>query len=377
MIEDIIKYKESICIYISAVFISMIIAFIYDLRKEKISKISRIVYFALSSLPYSILIGFRGVDVGYDTKNYVYMYRNILDDEYFEILFRWICKVFFKLGYTKNYGYAFSVIAFITIFFFLYAVYVYDKKTSITFSLFVYLMFYGCIMTDQMRQTAAMSLFLVSIAYICKKEYKLAFLYGVIGCTMHTSVIFAYIVLVPISFLKLNSSVTLQLYAVKYYVSIRLFITIILSFIVIIFASNLWIKFFFAIVPVRYISYFTTRIDIQSIGFGIISDIIPIFLLLIIGFVSKKKAKDGIIYAYGGIGIIFRLLGYFSFFLARMAYYPNLVSIMALPSYINKYSIGVRIGLKMLVIFAAIWYFLMFSVHYNQHNAFPYYFLER
>lgn len=364
-----LEYYKSILVVIIASGVSLLIAYLYSKRKNHLPSWGKLIAYLIIIFPYMLVVGLRGAYVGADTITYINMFFHYDKVQYGERLFRFLLYITNKLGNGQNYSILFIIYAFFTLYIMIYAVDFYEKEEkNLTFFLFLYYCFFGANMMDQMRQLAAMSVVLLTLVLYVNKKTVWSILVGVISVGVHTSAIVVFITLLLIKCGKLYKKVLVKYYNKSMLIRYRLLFVIIFLIVILMSAYEIIIPFLASVVPTAYKQYFTTRVNIQSIGLGALFDILPVFVVL---FTYKKNQnineEDDMLYCFSIMAIPFRLIGFMSFFVARISYYPVLTSIYILSNKdkdnIWKYVLGIL----------AILYFIIYYVFMNSHAIFPYY----
>lgn len=363
-----IEYYSSILPVIIASGISIVFSYLYQKIKSGLGKIGKLLSYFVIIIPYMLVVGFRGAYVGADTRTYINMFYYYEKIDYGEKLFGYLLKATNYLGKGNFYSILFLVYAFLTLYILVLSVDFFSKKdNNLCYFLFLYYCFFGANMMDQMRQLAAMSFALLVLILYSEMKYKGALLVGLISIGMHASVVILFISIIVIEMGKLYKKVLLKFDSRKVLIRYRLVILITICLITLLFAYEIVVPILANIVSDSYKQYFTTRLNVQSIGLGAIFDIIPVIFLIIFYRNTIKCKNDEVLFCLSAMAIPFRFIGFLSFFVARMAYYPVLTAIYLLSD--KNRSDNYRYVLSIL----AVLYFIIYYVFLNLHAIFPYY----
>lgn len=364
--EQIMLYKDSIAIYLSAIAFSSILAKIYDALRFHLSKIKKIMWYGLISLPFSLVIGFRRYDVGWDTSTYARMFQNADYSKSLEYVYVFLVKMIAHFTDYDNYTAFFVFFAFMTIFMYLYAIEAYKENSKITLSLFLYEMFLGLNMADQMRQMLAMSFFMCALAEFFKCRKKSFVIFLLIACGIHTSAAVALIIFLPVYFLRLYKTNLFDV-GIKIRSYTNLIIFLVLAFLVIILGDKVILTLIFSLLPSHY-DYLITRLQVSTVGAGYLLDI-SLTLGMVLLFAHQKKTKqENILYAYACLSFVFRFLGYYSFFAARLNHYSILTETIILPHLIQNQKMK-----KWIIVAIGIMYLCVYYFYLNVKGNLPYY----
>lgn len=369
---------DSIWKYAFAMLCSLFIAGIYDAIKQRkqIRWIVRWITYVVISFPFAILIGLRRYDVGADTKNYVKMFyapKNI--NKNLEFAYRKIVYFCNDIGDGNNYSVLLVLFSFLTLFFVLFAIEIMDKEASVTLALFLFFAFMGLNMTDQIRQMLAVSLFAVFVAFLNRKSYIYAGGILAIAVGIHTSIILAIGLLCIIRTLKLDSYVKVSVCNSVMYFRAKLMLCIIGVCLFIITSFPVVCSILFTYMLPKYKFYFDTAVEIKNMGMGFLLDMTMPLLAVVCTDKKKMDKKEGILYSFVFLTVIFRLLTYYSYFVGRMLLYMNIIGILLLTIMIKEYKKQKRRKMLILIVIFGIMYFIFNIRNYFEsgHGAIPYY----
>lgn len=370
--ENILIYWDSVLKYTICILVSVLLARIYDGIKRREEIRYHILYYFIIATPFALLIGLRSANTGFDTENYIKWIENIKLVENREVIFRFILK-FFESEFDK-YGYSiiFIFFAYLTLVSYVWAVDLSGKNASVSLGLFIYLTYFGLRMGDQMRQLVAMSIFSLAYILLLKRKYILGTLVAGISVGTHTSALFAILLIVFIRIIKLYKVTSFKVYGNKFKSMLRLIICIVMGSIVILAGFQVIMVILSKIMISRYQFYFTSLVKYQKIGFGIIYELYPLILL---GLFFREKLDSQVeheIYAYAFLAIIFRLVGYYSYFVARMANYPILMGMILIGKEIKKYKGQNKFLVQLVIGISAILYFVLYYIILLGHGMVPY-----
>ena len=363
---------KSIVIYMGAYILTLSLAgVIYSIFKQNKFqwKISRKIFtFAgniLISTSFSLICGLRASCVGYDTVNYINDFSHMALGTYeghagsLDYLYKAIFLILAKI--TK--GNQICVLFFMALITMVFVVYALEKvsSTSLQFTilLFLFLLYLSPIMLDQARQLIAVGVVMLAYVYLlngCKKGY---FLYMIIAMLFHETAI-AFVLLFFFDNKYLN----------KKRFGILIGATAILTYFIMPQILNVMFNF----VPERF--QYITDLDGSGVdGKAWIIDIAPMIMSMIIYYLFKNKdePKHNIvaeITAWSAFPL--RIASYYSFFIMRMSYYGEAVSVV-LVSYALKNVKGnkkVLVVIVLLVTYIFRWWYGFVVLKLN--NAIPY-----
>lgn len=357
-------YADSWMCYIMAFSISILMSALFasaDKRvrpnKGPLYNIFLLISYFFIALPVVYVIGRRASTVGFDTHNY---YASYYDSEgnYFSTLMRASNKIEYGFVFLRWLSYhitgasplgAVLPMTLLTIIAVVHALKVFDRCENIPLALFVFYACFGLKMCDQARQLLAVSLLGIAVAYL-KNDRKRKFIFWLVcAASFHAS---AWLGIILITFSdestkneKINRRIQMA----------------VLGLFLVLFAGT-------SVLQERYGIYFdglSSGGDIH-LGMGLLLDMLPIIPVLLKvpqNRLSKKLKKVSL------IAVFFRILGYISFFVMRLYYYPMFIGWLVMASE-SKHIHQKRINIIAIIICTA--YFLVYYVMLLQHNVVPY-----
>lgn len=162
----------TLLLYLCVFIFSVLLAGLYQHSKDKgelKNKFVRMIFRMVVVLPPAILIGLRGLNVGYDTEAMTYLLFSgpfsldyLLENQHdpLSILFAHVANIVF-IGNES--AYLFSI-SFITLFIMFAAIEKWSDLISIPFALMVYYLYFALIGMDQFKQVFSMSILFYAIA---------------------------------------------------------------------------------------------------------------------------------------------------------------------------------------------------------------------
>lgn len=200
---------ESLIIYGSALLISYVFAYIYDLTKRN-------KYLFLSFVTIVLFCGLR-YDVGFDYAGYVDIFYNIKYDlpTYVEPGFIFINQLFAK--FNRGYVFVFLLMSTITYIIIFTLIKKYDNIHNYVFFLFVFQLLFQ--INNQCRQGLAIAIFYIALYYLQQKKKLKYVILILIGSLFHYSLIL-FLILIFYREINLKSRTWIILMFVSYCVSI-------------------------------------------------------------------------------------------------------------------------------------------------------------
>lgn len=334
-----------------------------ELQVRSMAKILEISFLVFIVLIPSLLIGFRDFSVGSDTLNYVQQYHdayNIIQPftNINNILFVVLTHVtyLFTNGHSPTF-FLFSV-SFLTLFIFVLGLNKWLGKISLPFALFIYYIILGLTLVDQARQLLAVSIVFYAFTYLIKEDYPkyviLILISGLIHFTGLIGLIFPFLIFKNDSNIKLKQRVTVL-------------IMILLPLLILPFIDILTI-----ILPERYTYYFS-NFSFEGLGLGWVITIVPVIIPLIFFSKYNKTEITQLLTLIVLLTIPFRLMGYFSFFISRLAHYTMSFLALLLPLIYrntkerNKHKFAILFMIVLLIL-----YFIIQYIGLNSAEYFPY-----
>lgn len=362
---------RSLIIYMSCILMSFLFVHFYSNQKRADDFVHKWLNYILISIPVALFIGFRGRTTGADTATYIRHFFNYDTINYGEITYKLFLLLSNYIGKGRYYTVLFLIYSFITMIFLVATLDIYIDNKKLNCALFMFYSFLGLYMADQMRQLASVTLSFFGCALLQKRKYLLGCIWTVLATLMHIS---SLVVLAGwiLFYVLRNRSRVIFIYGngnIRFVVNLRVFI---FAFIVSFALPHFYIPLFricAIIVPERFKQYFTTRVFVQKIGWGLLVDIMPLIFLILFAWQYGKKemAENEWLYDFAMLLLPFRIIGYFSYFIARLIYYPILACIILISAKAAK-------SKKVLcaAIIMSIGYFSITYMYFDLHDIFPY-----
>lgn len=286
------------------------------------------------ALPFALICGLRAFDVGYDTANYIKDFSNMATGAYeehvgsFDYLYKAVFSVLAKLT-NGNQICVLLVMALITLIFVVYAL---EKISNSTIDfillLSMFFLYLSPIMLDQSRQLIAVGVVMLAYTYLIAGYKKEFVLFIIIATLFHeTAIIFIGLIIFDNKYLN------------KRKLGILIGAAAILTYFVMPQILNLLFRF----VPTRF-EYITIMDGTGVNGKAWIVDMMPMFVSMVVYYLFKKneEPKHNVVAeltAWSAFPL--RIASYYSFFIMRMSYYGEAISII-LVSYALKNVKGKR-----------------------------------
>ncbi len=307
-----------------------------DQLKNTFLFLSFIVIFSISFLRFN---------VGHDYYNYVISFKNIYNQSGFSFTdkytYKLICKIFSfsPRGYILVFGF-YSLVTLLFLFKTLLS------RNILSLGLFIFIC-YNYLFTsfDQIRQTAAVAVFLYSIEYIEKRNFPRFLLTLLIAGFFHFSALF----LIPFYFLS------------RVKIKFQVWIILILIFIIGYFTGfweSLRLKFFNLIPVYSFYAEMEDQLVSKELGTGL--GFIYLIIIIILILWHLKDADNPVLYTLTGFGIIVFLFSAGNLNLDRFANYFLMSQCISIPLILKK------VNNQILTYFILISAFLMFQVYIIQ-----------
>lgn len=287
------------------------------------SNLTKKMYFLILTLQMALIVGLRGYDVGWDTRNYVWYFSRAAN---FDLKYIITKDIDIEKGYVLLEYLVSKLSTNPTVFFLIIALFYFisvgrfiykdSKDPILSYVLFIALGFFTFSMTA-LRQTVAIGVVLYSYKFIKERKFKLFVVNILFAAIFHKSAIF----FLPAYFLAYKKI------TIKYI--LLMIITIPLSYI---FRDSIF-NLLIYISGAQYSTYQTV---------GPITLILLMILILIGGIVQRRsiilKDKENIIY-YNMlfIAIIFGMLAFANPAWLRIVYYYHIATILFVPVIINSF----------------------------------------
>lgn len=364
-------------LYLVGILGSFLMAYFFQKLTPNKIKIAQIFKSFLIASPMSIVLGLRSISVGYDTYMYSHYFFGKLEAlPKTEFLFSQSMVLLNRMFGSDNYTIMLLFFSYATVFFAFYAIEKFNTNNSRAVYVLSYCLIFGLCITDQFRQLLGCSLFLMAIAYFSNEKRIRGIIYVIIGTFTHSTVLVVALVYlvcglieksefgnVRVQFSKENSmGFTLNPKALIFFG----FVVVVLF---LFFTSSSFLDFLINIVPINYTQYFTTRLNQESVGLGLVLDsmvIIPMIFLHKYCITHHERT----IFLFGLFVPVFRLCGYMSYFLYRMLYYPELAVLMLYGVLLRRQ--GVPCYMKVIVVLICALFYYINYMYLNNHGAFPY-----
>lgn len=317
---------------------------------------------AIIILP-SLLVGFRGVEVGADTWNNVNGYLSlsvsqtqvIIWDRLFFSLFRY----FIYIISNGNETFFLFSMAFVTLFILVKALDKWIEKISLPMSLFVYYALFGMQLLNQSRQLIAMSIFLYAIPFLIERKYLKYLFIILIASLFH----FTAVLGIPFSFIYFKKS---------YYAPIKKFFFYLCWFFSPILIYPLFMLII-RIVPSTYHRYLEV-LSFDGLGLGVFIAVFPVLIPIIL---YRKYIVNWIDKYFARISLLvypFRFAGYYSYYLMRLSYFSSIFMILLVPIIISNMDSSIkksRTRISICIIFIV--YYVIHYMYVDAADMFPYY----
>ncbi len=166
----------------------VILCFIADKKDKKF-------LLMLAIFILSLIVGFRGTNVGIDTKDYYYAFNNNFPRnwQFQELGFRYISMFFMKI--FKNATFVMFIYAFIINLFIMLRLWDFRKKCNFPVMIILFLLIYLFPTMNIMRQFIAVSVIFYFSRFLEKKKYFLFFLIVILMSLIHKSSLLALLLI--------------------------------------------------------------------------------------------------------------------------------------------------------------------------------------
>lgn len=366
LITNLIEYSDSWIVYVLAFAVSLLFSKIFCYLNKRVIQNKGVLYtfflllsYFLIALPVAAIIGMRGVDVGYDTYNYYMNYKRIQSgfwktlmrsskiSEFGFVFIRWISYI---LTNGSLAGAVFPI-TLLTVMILTHAFVLFGKDTDVTFGLFMYYCVMGLNLCDQSRQLLACSIVAVGIYYLCNNNIPRFIVIILLAGSVHNTALLFLLLAFVVGMNRLKP------------------IEKFLCFLGGIIGVGLAV---YGISNSDYSQYVYILQNGNAIsGWAWILDMLPIVIPLILLKGKNSTLKKLKIFSLSAVA--FRIMGYVSYFIMRMYYYPAIISwVVAVEDYKEekKNANFKRKRIIMVVIFVL--YFVINYILLLQHNVVPY-----
>lgn len=260
-------------------------------------------------------------NIGHDYWNYVLSFKEIYNNEEIELLdklsFGLVCKAFSFS--PRGYLFVFAFYSFFTLFFLFKTL---IKRNILPMGIFIFICYnYFFTSLDQIRQTAAIFIFIYSIQFIEEKQFK-NFLFSIILASLfHFSAIF----LLPFYFLNTKK------------INIWILFLMIIIFTAGYFSGlweNLRIRFIRFIPIYNYFADIAKQLESQSLGTGL--GFIYLLVINLIIIFNLRHDEKSVLYHMSAIGVLFFLFSAGNLNIDRFANYFLMAQTISIPYIIRK-----------------------------------------
>lgn len=355
--------------YLIVFLLSVVFAGLYQnsrKRGEVRGGFAEFVFRAAVILPVALLIGLRGLDVGWDTSSMVYSY---ISDNYtlsylissshdpFSLI---ACKLLYALS-AGNVTVALFVFSFATLYILELAIIKWDDGMPLPLALLVYYLYFACTGMDQMKQMLALSILAYAVACLVDGQRGRFFLLTIVAGLFHFSAFFGFAFY--LFYLKDD----------KHPILVFLLIAFCM-------AGTVFSDYFFSLLgrffgEGAYADYFTGRFAQQAqdatgrTGFRFVLDVVP--CLFPVFFRKRLPESTRALILVSLVAVMpLRMLGYQSEFLGRLAYEPALMIVFAYPLVCKSFSVRKRFAFSLASTVLLICYF--YAAYSTSHGVVPY-----
>lgn len=175
-------------LFIIFIFFSILLFYLSDKKNNKFILI-------LSIILISFIAGFRGINVGVDTKDYFYAFNNNFPRnwQFEELGFRYLSTTLMKI--FKNPSYVCFIYSLITNFFIVFRLWDFRKKCNFTLMSFLYMLIYYVNTMNVMRQFLAVSIIFYSTKFLEGRKYLRFFIIVILMTLIHKSSLLALLLI--------------------------------------------------------------------------------------------------------------------------------------------------------------------------------------
>lgn len=357
--------NTSIIIFLISYILTIIFCSVYFSYNKWLykSKAISVILLILTTLPFSYLCAKRSEYTGYDTLNYI---NGFLDMKYgiiasdsgsFDFIFKMLRFITYDIFGDNIFIWLF-LLSFLALLFLNYSFSLISKRVFVYSSTcLLFLLYLSPIMLNQSRQFISVAL--VALAYILlKKGYVKKFIFTIVISTFIHESSLVFIIFPFIANIKI----------VKKYSYVLPFI-----FIISIFFVNYLTNEIGAYLPDKY-EYVKEQTGVQTSGFGWIIDLFPLFFILLFYYKYRTIVdRNNLPLELCALSALpFRMAGYTSYFIMRLSYYGEVISLILfceLLSHTNKRKAIILIIISILI-FSLRWYIAY--VYLGLHAVIPY-----
>ena len=317
-------------------------------------------------LPCACLIGFRALDVGYDTENMTaLLYSNHSDIAYlistqhdpFSIIISWILYIVL-FGNTTLYLFIYS---YLTLYLGFYAIEKWHTEVSISAAWFVYCTYFALLGMDQFKQVLCLSVVLLAVYYVCH-GCKLKFvILAVLATGLHFTAIVSFAFL-PLKLVE-KSKLGLKSLCVVGLIAAAISVETLFGLAASLFGQGAYANYFSGY-------KFETEWSVGGgTGLSAVLHLAPCVFPLVFAKSIPDKHR-WIISSMLLLAVPLRLLGYESQFLMRLYYEPALAMIVAYPLIARSLQGGGRAAFQMISVLLLLGYY--FIAFMTSHGCVPY-----
>lgn len=337
--------------------------------------IQSIFFLVICALPMGILIGLRGIDVGYDTTRYIASYNNLLQQNIDTAI----------SFYSYSYGPVFTTIVWflnkiggplfcqfiVTQASLMFLIDGFTRSRDIakpSWAIFVFCLYLGLNYADQARQMLALSIAISAFGYLRENSKSFFVALSALSISIHPATI-SFTLLTLLFFLIEKTKTSHPFILAGLVMASAALPGLLVSLISTLLQST------------RFLSYVSeqaildTQLGINS-GFGYIIALLPILLPIVLYYRHLKKNSDASssLIICSSFGVPFRLLGYYANWLGRLFSYPLFFSSLLTSSAIHIERDGkltIDAFAFLFCIGSTFLYFLTVYVYANNHGFFP------
>lgn len=324
--------SSSAFLFIISYVISYIFCLIYWKHKSDSKEQFSIVSFLLLSataIPYALLCANRSDDTGFDTTNNIIGYFNMrYGIEYVNDGFNYLYQYLRYLAlyvFGRKIEYWFFIVAYIPL---ICINYVFQKfardKYQYALGCLLFSLYLSPIMMDQSRQFMAMGISTLAIYKLYNGNIKTFVIWTFICVFIHESCIFLFLLLLLYKFKYSRGSI--------YLIMVLMFVSV--------FLLQYLMSLLYLILPAKFSYIQEQGKEVASSGYAWIIDVIPMLLVVFIYYKNRKvfPLKDIPLVIYALSALPLRLAAYNSFFIMRLSYYGEIVSIILLLNILSHLS---------------------------------------
>lgn len=364
-------------IYLGSMLSGLFICTLYKKSMYQEAGRSRALWCFLAASPLSLVLGLRSYQVGYDTYMYTYhMYGRLEALAEREFVFAAVIRFLHWLTQGKHYTVMLLFFSYAAVFLSLYAAVLISGSRDISVFYIGYCLIFGLCLTDQFRQLLGCAVFLLALA-LYKNGKKTACMVCIcLGFGIHNTMAAAVAcyaaccAAVKNTERKVRVQYTPGRHAVFIYSwKLIIFCITVITGVTLFYKSRAFMQLLIQFVPDSYIRYFTSRLDYQRIGFGLVLDSMIVVPNLFLGRYAQT-GQEKAMRLFGFFIPVFRICGYVSYFLYRLLFYPEIILLAFYSMIMGNCSVPGK--WKKAVCLIAVLYYAVNYMYLNNHGAFPY-----